>query len=173
MKRGVWLIGFRGAGKTTLGRQAAEALGRQFLDLDAEWELFYGVSIVDFVMKEGEERFRAQEEAILRSTSKRLDEGEGLIVATGGGLVEWPASRKVLLASRHPKLFLNPPAEALWARLSEQKERLKIGNLTSFEEMSALLEKRRPFYEKIATLHWKNQDISGCLPALERLLEQP
>lgn len=173
MKRSLWIIGFRGAGKTTLGRWAAEQLGREFLDMDAEWELFYGGSIADFVAKEGEERFRAQEEAILRATSKRLDEGEGLVVATGGGFVDWPASRKILLASRHPKFYLDPTAEALWERLRGQEDRLKIGNLTSFEAMRALLEKRRPFYEKIATLEWKNQDISECLPALKRLLEQP
>jgi shikimate kinase len=173
MRRSLWIIGFRGAGKTTLGQWAAPLLGREFLDMDAEWELFYQESIVDFVQREGEARFRAQEEALLRATSARLDAGEGLVVATGGGCVEWPASRKILLASAHPKLYLDLPAELLWARLKDAKERLKIGNLTSIEDMTALLEKRRPFYEKIASSAWKTQDISECLPALERLLEQP
>ncbi len=172
-KRGIWLIGFRGAGKSTLGAWAAERMHRPFLDADAEWELRQGESILQFVMREGEAAFRKTEESMLREISSRLDAGEGLIVATGGGFVDHAESRKVLLASSHPKFFLDPPPEALWGRLKESEERLKIGNLTTFEAMHSLLEQRRPFYKKIASSTWKSQDISECLPALERLLEQP
>lgn len=168
--KGLWLIGFRGAGKTTLGRELARQLGRPFLDLDEEWEARQGEKIVDFVQRAGMEKFRESECALLEETARRMAGGEGLVVATGGGFVDWPSSRKILDASAPPKIFLNPPAELLWERLREQPERLKIGHLTDFNRMVELLEKRRPFYEKISTAACENQDISEILLLAKSLL---
>jgi shikimate kinase len=170
-KKGIWLIGFRGAGKTTVGRQIAERLGRAFLDVDEEWERRQGTKIVSFVEKEGLEAFRRGEEALLHEAALRVE--QGWIVATGGGFVDWLPSRRILEASPFPKIFLDPPAELLWERLQQEEDRLRIGNLTTFDRMRNLCDARRPFYEKIATSTWKNQDISECLPALESLLEKP
>ena len=78
----LFLIGFRAAGKTTVGRIVAEALGREFLDLDEIWERERGESILDYVSREGVEDFRASEEALLRRISAA--EG-GRVIATGGG----------------------------------------------------------------------------------------
>jgi len=161
----LWLIGFRGAGKTTLGRQLATRLGWRFLDLDEEFERQHG-PILAFVEAHALDAFRAKEQELLEEAARGMQE---IVVATGGGFVDWPASRKILEEHTAPKLFLNPPAELLWERLRAQPERLKIGHLTDLLSMRALLEKRRPFFEKISTAACETQDISEILLHLKSL----
>lgn len=166
---GLWLIGFRGAGKTTLGRRLSSELGLPFLDCDEEWERRGGESIVSAVESRGLEAFRRDEEALLREVS----EGRGgAIVATGGGFVDWAPSREILLRSPWPRIYLEAPAAVLWERLCEQPERRKIGNLSDLPRLEEWLEKRRPFYEKIATVRLDSRDISECLAALKKVLEK-
>jgi len=168
MNGSLWLIGFRGAGKTTLGRELSQHLGHEFLDLDEEFERRHG-SILAFVKKEGISEFRQREQALLEHAAQRMNKEKALLVATGGGFVDWPASREILEASPAPKLFLNPSAELLWERLRNHPERLKIGHLSCIQSMVVLLETRRPFYEKISTAACENQDISEILPLLKSL----
>ncbi len=163
----LWIIGFRAAGKSTFGRELAQKLGLAFLDLDREWELRRGMSILDFAEKHGLEAFRREEEALLREVSGQMEGGKRLVVSTGGGFVDWAPSREILEQSAFPKLYLDPPATQIWQRLKNRPDRQKIGDLTSFAAMESLLEKRRPFYEKISSIHWKDQDINGCLAALK------
>lgn len=163
--KSLWLIGFRGAGKTTIGRQLATRLGWRFLDLDEEFERLHG-SILAFVDTHGLEAFRRQEQELLEKAARQMKE---TIVATGGGFVDWPGSRDFLEAHEAPKLFLNPPAELLWERLRDRPDRLKIGHLTDFTSMRALLEKRLPFFEKISTAACETQDISEILLHLKSL----
>jgi len=170
--KGLWLIGFRGAGKTTLGRKLALQLGWEFLDLDEEWEQRQKTTILRFVELQGVEAFREEEHSLLAEAASQMKQSLGLIVATGGGVVDWPPSRKVLEEDPHPKAFLNPSAEVLWDRLKSDEERLKIGQLSNYENMHALLEKRRPFYMKISTAVCENRDISESLPLLVSLLEK-
>jgi len=93
-----------------------------------------------------------------------------LVIATGGGIVDAEASRQTLLASPLPKILIEVGEEELWARLSGQVERRKIGELSDPQALSSLLARRRPFYEKIATYRLKNQDITQSLIELKRLL---
>ena len=168
MSNAVWLIGFRAAGKSTLGAKLAERLGWHFIDLDAELEERLGCTILEFVSRSGEAEFRAKETALLREASGLFP--DGLVIATGGGFVDVPESRAVVEASTWPKVWLDPPGERLWERLSAAPDRLKIGHLTDFAAMEKLLEKRRPFYEKIATFRLESQDISDCLASIQRLV---
>jgi XRE family aerobic/anaerobic benzoate catabolism transcriptional regulator len=162
-----YLVGFRGAGKTTLGKMLAQELGWKFLDLDDEWERRRGQSILDFVDENGTEPFRREECALLRETEALT---EPTLVATGGGLVDHPASLEFLERSRNPKIYLEVDASLLWARLLAQPERRKIGKLTSFEALQALLDSRRPSYEKIATFRVINRDITQALTETKQLL---
>jgi shikimate kinase len=164
--RAVWLIGFRAAGKSTFGSKLAERLGWRFVDLDAELEARLGCSILELVEREGEPAFRARETELLREVSAI----ERVVIATGGGFVDVPESRAVVEAAAGEKVWIDPPAERLWERLSEAPDRLKIGHLTDFAAMRALLEKRRPFYEKISTFRLESQDISECLASIQSLV---
>ena len=167
----LWLISFRGAGKSTLGKRLASELGWRFLDLDQDLETRLGCTIGELVDREGEEAFRAREEELLREVASL--QAEGLVIATGGGFVERDASREIVATSSWPKAWLDVPAEALWARLKDAPERRKIGHLTDYLALQNLLEKRRPFYAKIATFRVESQDISERLALLKSAVQKP
>lgn len=81
--RNVVLIGMPGSGKTTLGRKVAEALGREFIDLDERTAAKEGRSIGDIFMESGEGYFRDCEERCVREVSLR----HSAVISTGGGVV--------------------------------------------------------------------------------------
>lgn len=168
MSQALWLIGFRAAGKTTVGRLLADRLGWRFLDLDSELESRAGCTILELVDREGLAEFRARERDLILEVCGR--ETACLVIATGGGFVDEPASFAAVAESGWPAAWLDPPAERLWERLSVAPDRQKIGHLTDFSAMEMLLKKRRPFYEKIATYRLETQDISECLASLQRLV---
>ncbi|CAI2167751.1 3888_t:CDS:2 [Funneliformis geosporum] len=84
-------IGMRGAGKSTLGKAAAKALNREFLDMDHHLESTLSTTIAEFIEKEGWEAFRAKETEIFKSLLNT--HSSGYIIACGGGIVETPSSR--------------------------------------------------------------------------------
>jgi shikimate kinase / 3-dehydroquinate synthase len=90
--RDVFLTGFMGTGKTTVGRILAVRYGLQFLDLDEEVERRAGRSASDIFASEGEAAFRLLEAAVLRE----LIEGEGRVIATGGGTLLSDRNRSLL-----------------------------------------------------------------------------
>jgi shikimate kinase len=168
--KSLYLIGFRGSGKTTFGRELAKRKQMQFLDLDESFETKHKKKIVDYVDEYGLQEFRAAELELLRETDAalRLMDAKDTVIATGGGLVEIDLARQILWESPFPKIYLELDADGLWNRLKNSPERKKIGDLNGFEVLQSLLEKRRPYYEKIATFRLWNQDISGALDALEQ-----
>ncbi|RIA91003.1 Shikimate dehydrogenase [Glomus cerebriforme] len=87
-------IGMRGAGKTTLGKDVAKALNREFLDLDHHFESLLSTTISKFIEEEGWDAFRAKEFEILKSVLSTHSSGH--IIACGGGIVEHPSSRDLL-----------------------------------------------------------------------------
>ena len=95
MKGNLYLTGFMGAGKTTLGRELSHALGWGFLDLDCEVERRLGLSVAEIFRRQGEAAFRQAESRELRRVSRR----RGLVVATGGGLPCSEANRRLMQES--------------------------------------------------------------------------
>ncbi|MEI6060358.1 MAG: shikimate kinase [Bacteroidota bacterium] len=77
----IFLVGYMGCGKSTLGRQLAPALGISWIDLDAEFESRYKISISHFFNKYGEVAFRKLEHKLLTEISEIPD----IVVSTGGG----------------------------------------------------------------------------------------
>ena len=93
-----------------------------------------------------------------------------VVIATGGGVVDFEASRTFLMAEEAPKIFLSADADELWNRLAKQPERLKIGGLSDIGALSGLLERRLPLYEKIATYRVENRDITQALTVIKHSL---
>ncbi len=87
-RRNLYLIGFMGTGKTTIGRELAKVMGRKFLDTDHVLEERFGKTVNEIFADEGETIFRAAEQAL----SLELSASENKVVATGGGTVVDPVS---------------------------------------------------------------------------------
>lgn len=92
MTQNIVLIGMPGCGKTTIGKELAGKLGREFFDTDVEIEKTAGKSIPDIFEQDGEEAFRKLE----TSTLEKLCTGSGLVIATGGGVVTQPVNLNLL-----------------------------------------------------------------------------
>lgn len=169
--KAVYLMGFRGAGKTTLGARAASELGARFLDLDQVWEERRGETIVNWVQSHGLAAFREAECALLEEVDAKLrHDDEPTVVALGGGVVDWAPSRAALSASPVPKIFLEVAPGELWRRLESNPERLKIGGLSNEGALVALLLQREPHFEKLATYTLENRAEEECLTELKQLL---
>lgn len=113
------LIGMPGCGKSTLGKKLAAALGREFIDCDAEIERDAGMTIPEIFSLEGEEGFRTRESAVLT----RVCRESGKVIATGGGAVT-QARNLPLLSQNGRVIFLDIPPQGLSTKgrpLSKQK----------------------------------------------------
>jgi len=111
--RGIFLIGFMGAGKTSVGRVLAERLGCRFIDLDQCLHQRFGAPIPDVFERQGEEVFREAE----RDELARCCEQHNVVVATGGGAFCSQANREIIRASGGLSVFLDLPWEVLEERL--------------------------------------------------------
>jgi shikimate kinase / 3-dehydroquinate synthase len=142
LDRHVALIGFMGAGKSTLGRQLAERIGRVFVDVDAVVEADLGRPIAEIFDREGEGRFREAEED---RTVALLGSGEPHVLALGGGAVESDRTRAAL-AERATTVWLDVAVEAAWERVGGS-DRPLASDEQSFRE---LFERRRALYADVA-----------------------
>ncbi len=134
----IYLVGFMGAGKTSVGQRLAEILQWHFVDLDREIERRDGRPIREIFSAEGEPYFRRLEsEELLRASGCRRT-----VVALGGGAFVDERNRE-LVAKTGTSVWLDAPMETLYPRCAEDPLRPLA---SSREEMERLLERRRPFY---------------------------
>ena len=117
MKRNIFVTGFSGTGKTTVGREAAQLLGWRFVDLDEDIEAAAGKPIDAIFAADGEAHFRALESQALLAACER----EGQVVSTGGGIVMSAANRKAM-ASNGAIVCLEAAPETIYARVRAQSE---------------------------------------------------
>ena len=139
--RSVVLVGLMGAGKTTVGRRLARALGMPFRDADAEIELAAGRSVSDIFAERGEGEFRQGERRVI----SRLLEGPPLVLATGGGAFMNPETR-ALIRARAVSVWLRAELDVLVRRCSRRDTRplLKAGDPR--ETLERLARERYPIY---------------------------
>ncbi len=146
----VFLIGYRGCGKSTVGPLLAARLGWAFVDADALLEARAGKSIARIFADDGEPAFRDLESALLAELAARPDH----VVATGGGVVLRPANREIL-SKRGLAVWLEAPAELVWERIqNDPTTGARRPNLTAaggLQEVKDLLAVREPLYR--ATAH--------------------
>lgn len=129
--RAIFLAGFMGSGKTTIGRQLARALEWSFIDLDTEIERLAGRSIPDIFEASGEDGFRDFEHAALREQAETSRAGAPRVVALGGGTYAFERNRS-LLRQAGPTVWLDAPADTLWERVRLESHRPLARDRASF-----------------------------------------
>lgn len=139
--RNLLLVGFMGSGKSSVGRLLAAELDYQFVDTDAMVVQEAGVPISEIFARDGEEEFRRLETAALRS----LVGSEGLIIATGGGIVtrgeNLPVMREIGLV-----VCLTADEETIFERVSRNNRRPLLQTPNPRQTIADLLAVRRPLY---------------------------
>jgi shikimate kinase len=147
--RAVILVGFMGAGKSSVGRVLAGQLGWEFVDLDQRIERLEGKSVAEIFRSSGEEKFRRMELDTLQTLLSELHDGRSVIALGGGAFVQEPIAA-LIEASGIPTVFLDAEAEELLARCQEESKRQgsKRPLLESPENFRQLYETRRPGYLK-------------------------
>ena len=164
----IFLVGPMGAGKSTVGRQLAKTLGRDFYDSDKEIEKRTGVSISWIFEMEGEAGFRAREQKVIDDLSQLKD----IVLATGGGAVLSDDNRRAL-RSRGNVVYLSASAEQLFRRTSKDKTRPLLQTDDPKQQITDLLEQRSPLYESVADIELRtgSQSIQHAVSEVIKQLE--
>jgi 3-dehydroquinate synthetase/shikimate kinase len=143
LDRHIALAGFMGAGKTTLGSDLALALGRSFIDVDAEIEREAGTAIAEIFAARGESEFRLLEERRIREA---LATCEPAVIALGGGALGAQATRKAL-RERAFTILVDVDVDKAWRRVSGSGSRPLARDEEGFRKLYA---ERLPVYRDCA-----------------------
>ena len=148
----VFLVGFMGAGKTSVGRALGQRLNWIFEDLDDRIQSREGRSVAEIFQDSGETEFRRAEHAALQQVLQELRGGGARIVALGGGAFVQRENAALLKAFSAPTVFLDAPIEELWQRCCTQASETGAERplLRSVEQFRKLYETRRNSYRKAA-----------------------
>ncbi len=161
----LFLVGYRGTGKSTAAKLVGQRLGWDWLDADTVLETKFGRSIRQIFADEGEAGFRERESAVLAE----ICASSGLVVATGGGVILRPENR-LRLRQNGKTVWLKADALVIWeplqadAATAERRPALTIGG---FAEIQDLLRRREPLYAECAD--WI-VDTTGLTP--EEVVDQ-
>ncbi len=142
----VVLIGYRGTGKSTVGKVVAARLGRTLLSTDAEIVKQAGESIPKIVAQHGWDYFRDLESQVCRELAGQ----DGLVIDTGGGAILRPENVERL--KRNGTLFwLTASVESITQRIGRDNQRPSLTGTKSFvEEVEEVLRERTPKYQAAA-----------------------
>jgi shikimate kinase len=140
--KNIILVGFMGAGKSTVAAELVKCGHFQLLDLDTEIERRAGMTIQEIFQQHGESAFRDLESSALFGLRGR----EGLVVATGGGILGRQENRE-LLRSIGRTVYLRATFSTLQDRLKFSSERPLVKDRPDWNALKDLLLSRTPFYE--------------------------
>lgn len=142
---GIYLAGFMGSGKSTVGRLLAEKLGWDFVDLDAEIETREQTTISQIFEVRGEAEFRRIETDMIRFWVRAIERGSPTVVALGGGAFVHPGNFD-LITNHGISIWIDCPLEVIRARLAELPQDRPLAR--DPERFQRLFEERRPGYER-------------------------
>ncbi len=141
----IYLIGFMGSGKTTVGRVLARRLGFDFLDIDNEVERLAGMSVRGIFKTRGEDFFRELERRVLQQTLDR----ENTVISTGGG-TPCQHGNMEFIKNSGVSIYLMMQLDSILNRLEKSKNPRPLVQGLNREELSSYveseLEKRKEFY---------------------------
>jgi len=131
---GIYLVGFMGSGKSTIGRLLAHRLGWSFFDTDEEIEAAERTTIAKIFEGRGEQEFRRIETEIVRQHVRFVESGRPSVVALGGGVFAQPQNRE-LLENNGITVWLDCPFEIVTRRVAQASHRPLARDPEKFEEL--------------------------------------
>ncbi len=143
----LYLVGFMGTGKTTVGRAVAVRLGFTFVDSDHEIERASGRTIARIFAEDGEPAFRRMERTFIESGHAP----NGRVVACGGGLVVQPGMLE-LVQSRGIVVCLHATLETILSRTSGTNHRPLLAVADPTERIRTLYAEREPIYRRAGSV---------------------
>ena len=151
MKLPIYLIGYMGAGKTTVGRMLADKLGWHFVDLDGAFYHIHGYTPAEYIRQFGIEDFRRKEKYVVEDLADRIP-FEKVIYATGGGYPCWEDNMDCL-RELGTSIYLRWKPEHLAKRLmlTDLTDRPVLQGRTEKELLEFIapqLQAREPFYQR-------------------------
>ena len=141
----VCLIGLRGAGKSTLGAMAGEALGVPFVELNRHIEAHAGMPVNEIYALYGQEGYRRLEAEGVEQVINGYDR---VILAVGGGIVAAPDNYNTLLARFHTIWLKASPDEHMKRVLAQGDTRPMAGNPEAMDQLKSILRSRETLYER-------------------------
>lgn len=145
----IFLIGYMGCGKSSLGRKIAKSANMRFVDMDSLIEQKEGASVSDIFAFAGEEYFRRTERNLIEELAQ---EDEDMVISTGGGVPTWQDNME-RINSIGESFYLRRSAKQIASRLSPhgRQKRPKLRGLNDeelVEFMTRNMAEREPFYQK-------------------------
>ena len=147
----IYLIGYRGVGKSSVGRSLALGLGRNFIDTDTELAAQAGMTISEYVTHMGWAAFREMERSIVQQVCKH----DMQVVATGGGVVLDPHNTQSM-RNTGLVVWLKASPESIQERLDSDRQskhtRPALSAQGTMSEIEEILNQRTPFYKQAMDL---------------------
>lgn len=167
LTRPVFLIGFMGAGKTSVARRLARTCGIASVDMDTYLVRRAGRSVSEIFAEGGEDAFRALETEVLRELGEMPD---ALLISCGGGIVERPENVEAM-RDLGVVVHLRVTVDEAEARISNKESRPLFQDL---DAARALRERRMPLYEAAAdySIDTEGKSIPQIASAVRRQLEE-
>ncbi len=154
----VYLVGYMGSGKSTVGKQLARLLGYDFIDIDRQFEEMYRISIPDFFLKYDEDAFRLIERKLLLDTFQLTQH----VISTGGGTASYHDNMD-LINQNGLSVYIRMHPNSLFVRLKHAKRpRPRIAELNTDDlrlHIDHDLQLRETYYNR-AKFQVKGEDIN-------------
>lgn len=159
------LIGYMGAGKTSVGRALAKKRKQRFLDMDEEIVRREGMAVTEIFRLHGEEAFRQMETRLLEEL---LGLEEDLIISAGGGLPVRPENRR-LLKEFGTVVYLQADKDTVVSRLRGDESRPLLAGADLETKVETMLQERGPFYQEAAdlTVNGNNKTVEEIVKEIE------
>jgi shikimate kinase len=166
--RAIFLVGFMGSGKSSVGQELARRLRWDFVDLDARIESRERRTIPEIFRNHGEPGFRLVETAALCELTESLE--RDTVVALGGGAFAQEKNRALV---RHwPTVFLEAPVDELWRRSSKEKEKDTRPLRKDRQQFARLYAERLPSYRQAAVaVETAGKDLVSICAEIESALQ--
>ena len=141
----LFLVGYAGSGKSSLGKRLARRLGVRFVDTDREVEMQVGATIADIFHYEGEEYFRMAERKAVETLA---NEAVDMVIATGGGLPTWRDNMEWLVRSGMTVYLRRSPEQILSRLTGHGREKRPMFRGKSDEELLMFMHEQMAVREK-------------------------